>query len=128
MTSSPSTAGVAVRAKIALDQIGQPIALVVGGHDDRERGGVTMRAGKDESPKHYNPASRAAPDYRQRACSWRCRLASLLCCVRLPSLAQPMGADQGLYAYVGERILAGELPVSRRLGSEACRRSTTPTR
>jgi hypothetical protein len=30
--------------------------------------------------------------------------------VRLPSLVQPMGADQGLYAYVGERILAGGLP------------------
>ena len=29
--------------------------------------------------------------------------------VRLPSLAQPMGADQGLYAYVGERILHGDL-------------------
>jgi hypothetical protein len=29
--------------------------------------------------------------------------------VRLPSLVQPMGSDQGLYAYVGERILHGEL-------------------
>lgn len=37
-------------------------------------------------------------------------LACVLLIVRLPSLAQPMGADQGLYAYVGERILAGELP------------------
>lgn len=33
-----------------------------------------------------------------------------LVAVRLPSLAQPAGADQGLYAYVGERILEGELP------------------
>ena len=30
--------------------------------------------------------------------------------VRLPSLVQPMGPDQALYAYVGERILHGELP------------------
>ena len=37
-------------------------------------------------------------------------LACVLLVVRLPSLAQPMGADQGLYAYVGERILAGGLP------------------
>ncbi len=37
-------------------------------------------------------------------------LACVLMIVRLPSLAQPMGADQGLYAYVGDRILAGELP------------------
>jgi hypothetical protein len=37
-------------------------------------------------------------------------LACVLLAVRLPSLAQPMGADQGLYMYVGERILHGELP------------------
>jgi hypothetical protein len=30
--------------------------------------------------------------------------------VRLPSLAEPAGADQGLYAYVGQRILAGGWP------------------
>jgi hypothetical protein len=29
--------------------------------------------------------------------------------VRLPSLVQPMGPDQALYAYVGERILHGDL-------------------
>jgi hypothetical protein len=34
----------------------------------------------------------------------------LLLVVRLPSLAQPAGADQGLYAYVGQRIAQGELP------------------
>ncbi len=34
----------------------------------------------------------------------------VLLVVRLPSLAQPAGADQSLYAYVGQRILAGELP------------------
>lgn len=36
-------------------------------------------------------------------------LAGALLVVRLPSLVQPMGPDQGLYAYVGERILHGEL-------------------
>src|SRR3982751_6634022 len=36
-------------------------------------------------------------------------LAGALLIVRLPSLVQPMGSDQGLYAYVGERILHGEL-------------------
>jgi 4-amino-4-deoxy-L-arabinose transferase-like glycosyltransferase len=37
-------------------------------------------------------------------------LAAILIAVRIPALVQPMGADQGLYAYVGERILEGELP------------------
>ncbi len=37
-------------------------------------------------------------------------LACVLLAVRLPSLVQPMGADQGLYAYVGERVLHGGLP------------------
>ena len=36
--------------------------------------------------------------------------AALLVVSRLPSLVQPMGADQSLYAYVGERIRAGDLP------------------
>src|SRR6188472_1739426 len=36
-------------------------------------------------------------------------LAGALLIVRLPSLVQPMGPDQGLYAYVGERIRHGEL-------------------
>lgn len=41
------------------------------------------------------------------------RLPALICAalllLRLPSLVQPMGADQGLYAYVGDRIRHGEL-------------------
>jgi hypothetical protein len=37
-------------------------------------------------------------------------LACVLLVVRLPSLVQPMGADQGLYAYVGDRIRAGDVP------------------
>jgi hypothetical protein len=36
-------------------------------------------------------------------------LLGALLIVRLPSLVQPMGPDQGLYAYVGARILHGEL-------------------
>lgn len=37
-------------------------------------------------------------------------LAAALLASRVPSLVQPMGADQGLYAYVGQRILHGDLP------------------
>src|SRR5262245_38356831 len=37
-------------------------------------------------------------------------LFALLVLVRVPSLAQPAGGDQGLYAYVGQRILHGEVP------------------
>jgi hypothetical protein len=37
-------------------------------------------------------------------------LFAVLVLVRVPSLAQPAGGDQGLYAYVGQRVLAGELP------------------
>src|ERR687889_2081724 len=37
-------------------------------------------------------------------------LTAALLILRLPSLTQPMGPDQALYAYVGERILHGELP------------------
>src|SRR5262247_444708 len=36
-------------------------------------------------------------------------LVAALLILRLPSLVQPMGPDQGLYAYVGERILHGDL-------------------
>ncbi len=36
-------------------------------------------------------------------------LVGALLLVRLPSLVQPMGPDQGLYAYVGEQIGRGEL-------------------
>lgn len=39
---------------------------------------------------------------------WICVIALLL--LRVPSLAQPAGADQGLYAYVGQRIGAGDVP------------------
>ena len=36
-------------------------------------------------------------------------IAGALLLLRVPSLAQPMGPDQGLYAYVGDRILKHEL-------------------
>lgn len=36
--------------------------------------------------------------------------AAVLTAFRLPSLVQPMGADQGLYAYVADRILEGDIP------------------
>ncbi len=32
--------------------------------------------------------------------------------LRVPSLAQPMASDQGLYAYAGQRLLAGDAPYS----------------
>jgi Dolichyl-phosphate-mannose-protein mannosyltransferase len=37
-------------------------------------------------------------------------LAVALCAMRLPSLVQPMGSDQALYAYVGDRLRAGDIP------------------
>jgi hypothetical protein len=37
-------------------------------------------------------------------------LFAALVALRVPSLQQPSGADQALYAYVGQRILHGELP------------------
>lgn len=37
-------------------------------------------------------------------------LACALLLIRVPSLAQPMGGDQALYAYVGEQVRAGGLP------------------
>ena len=33
----------------------------------------------------------------------------LLLALRLPSLVQPAGGDQGLYGYAGQRILAGDV-------------------
>lgn len=37
-------------------------------------------------------------------------LGALLLLMRVPSLVQPMGADQALYAYIGERVRDGGLP------------------
>ena len=53
-------------------------------------------------------------------------LACALLLVRLPSLVQPMGADQGLYAYVGERILRATCRIATP-GIRSRQRSTTPT-
>jgi hypothetical protein len=41
---------------------------------------------------------------------WTWALLGVLLLARIPSLAQPAGADQGLYAYVGQRIASGEFP------------------
>src|SRR5215469_1724590 len=37
-------------------------------------------------------------------------LFGMLILLRVPSVAQPAGADQSLYAYIGQRILAGDVP------------------
>src|SRR6187401_852671 len=63
-------------------------------------------AAKDGTPKHYNSSTRPA-DMTNRVLL---ALACVLLVVRLPSLVQPMGADQGLYAYIGERIRSGGVP------------------
>jgi hypothetical protein len=47
---------------------------------------------------------------RGRARWWVWVLLAALLAARLPSLVQPAGGDQGLYAYVGDRILQGGLP------------------
>ena len=59
-----------------------------------------------ETPKHYNSSTRPA-DMTNRVLL---ALVCVLLVVRLPSLVQPMGADEGLYAYVGQQILEGGLP------------------
>ena len=41
---------------------------------------------------------------------WTWALLGVLILVRVPSLVQPAGADQGLYAYVGQRIASGDVP------------------
>jgi hypothetical protein len=41
---------------------------------------------------------------------WFAALAAVLLLVRLPSAVQPAGGDQGIYAYVGQSILRGEVP------------------
>src|SRR5437899_757174 len=67
-----------------------------------------MRAVKGRTRQHYNSCGSDSPIPRM---STRLLLAAAtaLLIVRLPSLVQPMGPDQGLYAYIGERILHGEL-------------------
>src|SRR4051812_8084657 len=67
-----------------------------------------MRAGKEWARQHYNSSGSALPSPRMSTRLLLALLAALLM-LRLPSLVQPMGADQGLYAYVGERILHREL-------------------
>src|SRR3990170_1470442 len=61
---------------------------------------------KDRAPKHYNSSARLSHMTNRLFLA----LACVLLAVRLPSLVQPMGADQALYAYVGERVLDGGVP------------------
>src|SRR3954453_18677898 len=65
-----------------------------------------MAAVKDGTPKHYNSSTRASNMTNRVLLALIC----VLIVVRLPSLVQPMGADQGLYAYIGDRIRSGDLP------------------
>jgi len=59
--------------------------------------------------QHYKPSG--SPAARSRAATaLLLLLAGALLAVRIPSLVQPMGADQSLYAYIGERILDGQRP------------------
>ena len=102
-------AGAVVRGEDRAHQFGQPVAFVVGGHHEGERGrcgdarwqGMGSRSTIIQAVRlAYSPLM-----------STRLLLALVgaLLLVRLPSLVQPMGPDQGLYAYVGERIRHGEL-------------------
>ena len=72
------------------------------------------RRTKDAARKHYNPAGLGFPTHRLATSVMSARLTLVLglalLALRLPSLVQPMGADQSLYAYVGERVRAGGLP------------------
>jgi Dolichyl-phosphate-mannose-protein mannosyltransferase len=54
------------------------------------------------------PATTATPSTRA---TWAWLLViALLLAVRLPSLVEPAGGDQGLYGYAGQRVLAGAIP------------------
>ena len=62
-----------------------------------------MRAVKERTRQHYNSWRSDSPIPRMPTRLLLAAAAALLI-LRLPSLVQPMGPDQGLYAYVGERI------------------------
>src|SRR5512137_1754587 len=54
----------------------------------------------------YGPGAQASSPMKW---SFAALLVALLL-VRLPSVVQPAGGDQGIYAYVGQSILRGEVP------------------
>ena len=59
--------------------------------------------------QHYKRSG--SPAVRSRvAAALLLLVGGALLAVRIPSLVQPMGADQALYAYIGERILGGQRP------------------
>ena len=109
MTSSPSMPPRVVRGEDRAHQLGQAVAFVVGGDHERERGGGgdARWQGKGSRSTIIQAVRLAYFPRCPHACCWRS--SPRLFIVRLPSLVQPMGPDQGLYAYVGERILHGEL-------------------
>ena len=96
------------------DELGDARALVVGRDDDRNlRRYRRVGVGQVESGPRGGGVVRfcarlAARSNRTALIAWLL-LAGLLA-IRIPSLVQPAGADQALYAYVGQRILAGEVP------------------
>jgi hypothetical protein len=51
---------------------------------------------------------RASPAPRSSSLAWLLLLCLLA--IRLPSLVEPAGGDQALYAYEGQRLLAGDVP------------------
>lgn len=63
----------------------------------------------EAAPREENAAGLFYRVVRHRM-AWSCALLALLILPRVPSLVQPAGADQALYAYVGTRILDGGLP------------------
>jgi len=60
---------------------------------------VSVTAGASDSPAERSPLV---------AWAWLALIIVLLT-IRLPSLVQPAGGDQGLYVYAGQRILAGDV-------------------
>ena len=76
---------------------------------------VNNRAGTASAPNSLtNPPSPRPPGPERGAVAsrrwlWLLLLAALLA-LRLPSLAQPAGGDQGLYAYAGGQVRAGSVP------------------
>ena len=73
------------------------MAMVAAGSGEAVKGGTRT---------HYNSSTRRSHMTNRLLLA----LACVLLIVRLPSLVQPMGGDEGLYAYVGERILDGGVP------------------
>ena len=71
-----------------------------------------IRADTRDTPPKLNQTIRKSPLFlssRQGDRGWGPALLVALLVVRLPSLVQPAGGDQGLYTYAAQRILAGDV-------------------